>query len=213
MSDSNKLAIDHIDNNTEELEIELHENNINGNVDDILEVDLKSDDTKSDEISNQTERCSSFKHNIWELAEKCPAINVRNDDSVLNIFKSNCLKMIDDKYVVDVSCVLIDEAQFFTEKQIYEMSDIVDLYNIPVIAYGLKSDFKQELFPGSKALFSICDVIENIPVICWCGKKATVNARISNDTVIYEGAQILVGGNDSYISLCRKHWKEGKIKK
>ncbi len=86
------------------------------------------------------------------------------------------------------------------------------MYNIPVIAYGLKSDFKQELFPGSKTLLSICDVIENIPVICWCGKKATVNARIFNGEVVYSGEQVLIGGNDCYISLCRKHWKEGKIK-
>ena len=127
------------------------------------------------------------------------------DDSI-NVFK----------YITNLTikpdCVLIDEVQFFNEKQIFELSDIVDTYNIPVICYGLKSDFKQELFPGSKALLSICDVIENIPVICWCGKKATVNARISDNKVVYSGEQVLIGGNESYISLCRKHWKEGKIK-
>lgn len=136
------------------------------------------------------------------------AICVSNDDSILDIFKLNCF----DENIINIDCVLIDEVQFFNEKQILELSDIVDIYDIPVIAYGLKSDFKQELFPGSKALLSICDVIENIPVICWCGKKATVNARVSNDKVVYKGEQILIGGNDCYISLCRKHWKEGKIK-
>ena len=138
-----------------------------------------------------------------------PAICVSNNDSILNIFKLNCF---DENKSVNVDCVLIDEVQFFNESQILELSDIVDIYNIPVIAYGLKSDFKQELFPGSKALLSICDVIENIPVICWCGRKATVNARIFNEKIAYSGEQIQIGGNESYISLCRKHWKEGKFK-
>ena len=137
------------------------------------------------------------------------AISVSISDSILDIFKSKC---IDSQNKVTIDCVLVDEVQFFSEKQILELSDIVDLYNISVIAYGLKSDFKQELFPGSKALLSICDNIENIPVICWCGKKATVNARIIDEKIIYSGEQILIGGNETYTSLCRKHWKEGKIK-
>jgi len=137
-----------------------------------------------------------------------PAISISNNDSILDIFKSNCF----NENIINIDCILIDEVQFFNESQISELSDIVDIYNIPVIAYGLKSDFKQELFPGSKALLSICDVIENIPVICWCGKRATVNARIFDEKVVYDGNQILIGGNECYISLCRKHWKEGKIK-
>jgi thymidine kinase len=139
-----------------------------------------------------------------------PAICISNADSILTIFKLNC---IDENNSININCILVDEVQFFNEKQILELSDIVDNYNIPVIAYGLKSDFKQELFPGSKALLSICDVIENIPAICWCGKKATVNARILDNKIVYDGNQILVGGNEQYISLCRKHWKEGKINK
>lgn len=135
------------------------------------------------------------------------AICVSNNDSILEIFKSNCF----DDQSINIDCVLIDEVQFFNENQISELSDIVDIYNIPVIAYGLRSDFKQELFTGSKALLSICDVIENIPVICWCGRKATTNARIFNGNIIKEGEQIQIGGNESYISLCRKHYKENKI--
>ena len=137
------------------------------------------------------------------------AICISNDDSILDIFKLNCF---DENESTNIDCVLIDEVQFFNEKQILELSDIVDIYNIPVIAYGLKSDFKQELFPGSKALLSICDVIENIPFICWCGRKATVNARIFDEKIVYSGEQIQIGGNESYTSLCRKHWKEGKLK-
>jgi len=140
-----------------------------------------------------------------------PAISVSNEDSILKIFKKNCAEIKNNILSINVDCVLIDEVQFFNEKQIIELTDIVDLYDIPVIAYGLKSDFKQELFPGSKALLSICDVIENIPVICWCGKKATVNARTVDDKIVYTGEQILIG-DTNYISLCRKHWKEGKLK-
>ena len=121
------------------------------------------------------------------------------------------------KYITNLTlkpdCILVDEVQFLTEKHIMELSDVVDSLDISVICYGLKSDFKQELFPGSKSLLSICDVIENIPVICWCGKKATVNARIIDNKIVYSGEQVLIGGNDCYLSLCRKHWKEGKIKK
>ena len=137
------------------------------------------------------------------------AISVSIDDSILKIFKSKCL---DSQNNVIVDCILIDESHLLNEKQILELSDIVDLYDVPVIAYGLKSDFKQDLFPGSKALLSICDVIENIPSICWCGKKATVNARIVDNKIVYIGEQVLIGGNEIYTSLCRKHWKEGKIK-
>ena len=137
------------------------------------------------------------------------AISVSIDDSILKIFKSKCL---DSQNNVIVDCILIDESHLLNEKQILELSDIVDLYDVPVIAYGLKSDFKQDLFPGSKALLSICDVIENIPSICWCGKKATVNARVINNEIVYTGDQVLIGGNEIYTSLCRKHWKEGKIK-
>lgn len=137
------------------------------------------------------------------------AISVSIDDSILKIFKSKCL---DSQNNVIVDCILIDESHLLNEKQILELSDIVDLYDVPVIAYGLKSDFKQDLFPGSKALLSICDVIENISSICWCGKKATVNARVINNEIVYTGDQVLIGGNEIYTSLCRKHWKEGKIK-
>ena len=81
------------------------------------------------------------------------------------------------------------------------------------MCYGLKSDYKNQPFEGSSYLLCISDNIEEIKSICWCGKKATVNARIVNGNIIYNGDQILIGGNESYISLCRKHWKENVIKK
>ena len=141
-----------------------------------------------------------------------PAISISNNDSILEIFKLSCIEIRDNMSFINIGCILIDEVQFFNEKQIIELGDIVDLYNITVIAYGLKNDFKQDLFPGSKTLLSICDIIENISSICWCGKKATVNARINNGKIIYTGEQVLIGENDKYISLCRKHFKEEKLK-
>lgn len=110
-----------------------------------------------------------------------------------------------------VHCVIIDEAQFLTRQQVLQLCRIVDDLNIPVIAYGLRSDFKGDLFPGSEALLAFCDSIEELKTICWCGKKAIMNTRLLNGQPVYEGEQIQIGGNESYISLCRKHWREGKI--
>jgi thymidine kinase len=109
-----------------------------------------------------------------------------------------------------IHCVLIDEAQFLTKKQVLQLCAIVDDLNIAVIAYGLRADFKGDLFPGSEALLAFSDSIEELKTICWCGKKAIMNTRLVNGKPVYEGEQIFIGGNESYISLCRKHWREGK---
>lgn len=110
-----------------------------------------------------------------------------------------------------VDCILIDEVQFFTKEQIYQLSDIVDKLDIPVIAYGLRSDFKMEGFEASTALLVIADEIEELKTICWCGKKATTNARLVDGKVTTEGEQVMIG-DINYISLCRKHLKEKRIK-
>lgn len=107
-----------------------------------------------------------------------------------------------------IDCILIDEAQFLTRKNVFELSDIVDFLNIPVICYGLRSDFRGELFEGSNALLTIADKIEEIKTICECGAKATYNLRIVDGTPTNTGNQILIGGNESYISVCRKCYKE-----
>lgn len=109
-----------------------------------------------------------------------------------------------------VHCVLVDEAQFLSRQQVLQLCSIVDDLNIAVIAYGLRADFKGGLFPGSEALLAFSDSIEEIKTICWCGKKAIMNTRLLNGKPVYEGEQIYIGGNESYISLCRKHWREGK---
>lgn len=129
-------------------------------------------------------------------------------DAIIVNQDTNLVGLITEK---EVNCVLIDEAQFLSGEQVLQICVIVDDYNIPVIAYGLRTDFKGDLFPGSKALLSFADSIEELKTICWCGKKAIMNTRLLNGQPIYEGEQIQIGGNESYISLCRKHWREGKI--
>lgn len=121
---------------------------------------------------------------------------------------SNLLSLINGKAI---NCIIIDEAQFLSRDQVLQLCSIVDDHNIPVIAYGLRTDFKGDLFPGSEALLSFADSIEELKTVCWCGKKATMNTRLLNGKPVYTGEQILIGGNESYISLCRKHWREGKI--
>ena len=113
--------------------------------------------------------------------------------------------------LANYDCVIVDEAQFLTKAQVQLLVDIVDKENVPVICYGLRADFQGNLFEGSHWLLAWADSIEEIKTVCWCGKKATYNARISNGRVIKEGEQVLLGGNESYIALCRKHWAEGKI--
>lgn len=110
-----------------------------------------------------------------------------------------------------VDALLIDEAQFLTEAQVFQCAKIVDDLKIPVMCYGLKTDFMGKLFSGSEALLRLADNLEEIKTICWCGKKATQTARITpKGDVIREGAQIQIGGNDMYISLCRKHFIRGE---
>lgn len=104
-------------------------------------------------------------------------------------------------------CILVDEANFLSEKNVYELSDVVDELNIPVICYGLRADFRQKFFSGSKTLMEIADKIEEIKTICECGSKATVNMRIVNGKPTIEGEKILIGGNESYKSVCRKCYK------
>ena len=109
------------------------------------------------------------------------------------------------------SCIIIDEAQFMKQEEVDFMAHIVDFYNIPVICYGLRTDFQSKFFPGAHRLMEIADVIEMIPTVCWCGKKANYNARFSDGKIIRSGAQVVLGGNDSYIALCRKHFVLGMV--
>lgn len=109
----------------------------------------------------------------------------------------------------DIDAIIVDEAQFLTAQQVERFSDIVDYGGVPVICYGLRTDFTSVLFPGSMRLMELADKIEEIPTVCWCGKRAHFNARIADGRIVREGEQVFIGANESYISLCRKHFKEG----
>ena len=104
-----------------------------------------------------------------------------------------------------VDCVLIDECQFLKKHHVEELAEIVDSFEVPVLAYGLKNDFQNELFEGSYYMLAYADKIEEIKTICWCGRKATMVARLVNGNIVKQGEQIVIGGNDMYVSLCRKH--------
>ncbi|MDO4403670.1 MAG: thymidine kinase [Atopobiaceae bacterium] len=110
-------------------------------------------------------------------------------------------------------CVIVDEVQFCTKAQVERLTDIVDECDIPVICYGLRTDFQRNLFEGSLWLLAWADVIEEVKTVCWCGHAATCVARFDkNGIMVTEGSQVQLGGNDSYTSVCRKHHKTRQIK-
>jgi len=117
-----------------------------------------------------------------------------------------------------IACVLIDEIHFFSVEQINQISDVVDYLNIPIICYGLRSDYRGIAFPSAAQLLAIADTLEELKTICHCGKKATFNMLIKNGVVIKTGESIVVDDDKlqeqatRYMSVCRKHWKEGKWK-
>lgn len=108
-----------------------------------------------------------------------------------------------------VDCVLVDEAQFLTEAQVAQLAQVCDVGGIPVLAYGLRTDFQGALFPGSARLLAVADALIEIKSVCLCGRKATMNARVGEDgRAVVEGAQTEIGGNDRYVALCRRHFSE-----
>lgn len=123
---------------------------------------------------------------------------IRPSDDILEMYKAR----------EDVDVIIADECQFFTEDHIDQMRYIVDKFDVPVMCFGLRTDFRTKLFPGSRRLFELADSITEIKTICECGAKATVNARIAPDgRVITSGQQVFIGGNDSYIAMCHKCYK------
>ena len=105
--------------------------------------------------------------------------------------------------------VIVDECQFLTEAQIDQLRAIVNDYNVPVMCFGLRTDFQTRLFPGSRRLMELADCIEEIKTMCDCGSKATVNARINDGFIVTEGAQVVLGGNDCYIAMCHRCYIRG----
>ena len=108
-----------------------------------------------------------------------------------------------------IDCILVDEAQFLTEQQVYALSEIVDKKNIPVLAFGIRTDFKGNLFEGSRSLLAWSDTLIELKTVCHCGSKAIMVIRVDKTgQPVREGMQVEIGGNDRYLSVCRKHFKE-----
>jgi thymidine kinase len=130
------------------------------------------------------------------------AISLGVGDNIFNRIKSEHTGQT-------VACVLVDEAQFLTPEQVWQLSDAADTLNIPVLCYGLRTDFQGKLFPGSAALLGIADDLTELKTICHCGRKATMNLRVdANGRGVKEGAQVEIGGNARYVAMCRRHFKQ-----
>ena len=110
---------------------------------------------------------------------------------------------------VTLACVFVDEAQFLTEAQVWQLARVADDLDLPVMCYGLRVDFRGKLFPGSAALLALADSLREVRTICHCGRKATMVIRQGPDgRVLTEGEQVQIGGNETYVSLCRRHWRK-----
>ncbi len=174
--------------------------------------------------SSKTANALMVAYNYYERGKQSllakPQIDTRDEIKVVVsrmglkqecIYVEDVVKM-DDEVLRGYDCVIIDEAQFCSKEQIEFFVHIVDDLKIPVICYGLRTDFRRELFPGSMWLLAWADVIEEIKTVCWCGNGANCNTRFTEDgVVIREGDQVCLGGNDKYIALCREHYREGNL--
>lgn len=140
------------------------------------------------------------------LGIDCPAYTF---DKTTDVF--SFIQEMNNTKPVDI--LFIDESQFLSEAQVLQCARLVDELDIPVMCYGLKTDFMGKLFPGSETLLRLADNIEEIKAICWCGKKATMTARLTpKGDMIRAGQQIAIGGNEMYTALCRKHFMSGEAK-
>ena len=141
---------------------------------------------------------------ISRVGLEIDAVSIDEKTNILEFFmEENKKKRLD--------CILIDEGQFLKKHHVLELTEIVDSFDVPVLVYGLKNDFSNELFEGSYHLLVYADKIEEIKTICWCGRKATMVARVKDGKFVKEGKQIMIGGNDMYVSLCRKHYNDGRL--
>lgn len=172
--------------------------------------------------SSKTAQALITKFNYEERGMKVwlikPSVDKRNGDDVVHsriglseratvIFPEDDIEKEFANDYGDVDVIIADECQFFTPKQIDELRAIVNDNEIPVICFGLRTDFLTNMFPGSKRLFEVADSISEIKTICECGSKATVNARVDSEgRIVTEGEQVMLGGNDSYVAMCHKCW-------
>ena len=130
------------------------------------------------------------------------ALTFRQDDDLFKIISSHDQES-------PLHCVLVDEAQFLTKEQVFQLGEVADELDVPVLTYGIRTDFQGEPFLGSKYLLSWADNLKELKAICFCGAKATMVIRVDQDrNAITQGSQVEIGGNDRYVSMCRKHFKE-----
>ena len=174
--------------------------------------------------SSKTANALMVAYNYYEKSQQAllvkPSLDKRDGENTMASrigLSQNCIAIeqlmaMSKDEITNYDCIIVDEAQFCTKEQIEKLTEIVDDMGVPVIAYGLRTDFQRNLFPGSLWLLAWADVIEEVKTVCWCGKAATCNARFDETgTMITEGAQVVLGANDSYTALCRKHHKLGMI--
>lgn len=173
--------------------------------------------------SSKTANALMTEYNYAERGQKAllGKTNIDTRDGVYKIksrigLEKECVLLSDicnmsDEALKSYDAVIVDEIQFAAPEQIDFLAHIVDDLNVPVICYGLRTDFQLNLFEGSKRLLALADVIQEVKTVCWCGKKAICNARYNKDGIVRAGAQVMLGANDDYIALCRKHFLEGKL--
>ena len=174
--------------------------------------------------SSKTANALIVAFNYREKGQKAllvkPRIDNRESDKVIRSrigLEHSCIYFDEfieytDTMLKQYNCIIVDEAQFLGRVDVeYLANYIVDTLDIPVMCYGLRSDFRGELFTGSEALLALADKITEIKTVCWCGRKAVMNTRFQDGKVIKTGEQIVIGANEKYTALCRKHWAEGNL--
>ena len=170
--------------------------------------------------SSKTANAIMVQYNYHERGQNAlmvkPRLDNRDGERIVGSrsgLSAPCIYMeeLEDVDLSAYNCIIVDEAQFLTKNQVTRLVEIVDEMNIPVICYGLRADFRGELFEGSTWLMAWADTIEEIKTVCWCGRKAICNARVVDGKVAREGEQIVLGGNESYVALCRRHWRSGEL--
>lgn len=170
--------------------------------------------------SSKTANAIMVRHNYLERGQRVlmlkPRLDNRDGETMIasrSGLRCRChfIEDLDRFNVRDYDCLIVDEAQFLTKAQVEALVRIVDEMGIPVICYGLRADFRGNLFEGSHWLLAWADTIEEIKTVCWCGRKATCNARVVGGEVVKSGEQIVLGGSESYVALCRRHWAKGEL--
>lgn len=148
--------------------------------------------------------------NRFGIGKVCSRIGLETESTAFSP-SENLFRLIQKEHAQKtIHCVLIDESQFLTKMQVRQLSDVCDELDVPVLAYGLRTDFQGNLFEGSQQLMAWADTLNEVKTICHCGRKATMVLRIdSSGKPVREGEQIQIGGNERYVSVCRKHFKKG----